>query len=120
MNGSENASLNLLHWFNENEVQGNASKYYLLISPGENVHVNIGTSQFKNSGCERLLGTDIDCQLCFKNHIKKICSKARTKNKAQARVAPFLLKGKRKLLMNAFFKSQLVIAHYHGCFVAVH
>ena len=79
---------------------------HLLISSGENVPVNIGTSQIKNSNCERLLGIDIDCKLSFENHINQICSKARAKIKALARIAPFLNKRKRKLLMNAFSKSQ--------------
>ena len=104
LNGLENVSSNLFQWFTENELKGNASKYHLLISSGENVHVNIGTSQIKNSDCERLLGIDIDCKLGFENHINQICSKARAKTETLARIAPFLNKRKRKLLMNAFFK----------------
>ena len=75
---------------------------HLLISSGENVHANIGTSQIKNSDCERLLGTDIDCKLSFEIHFNQICSKARRK----LRIALFLNKRKRKPLMNAFSKSQ--------------
>ena len=59
------------------------------------MHVNIGTSPIKNSDWERLLGTDIDCKLSFKNHINQICSNARAKIKALARIAPFLNKRKR-------------------------
>ena len=77
-----------------------------MISSGENVHVNIGTSLIKNSDCERLLGIDIDRKLKFENHINQIFSKARAKIKVLARIVPFLNKRKRKLLMNAFFKSQ--------------
>ena len=55
---------------------------------------------------ERLLGIVVDCKLSFENHINQIYSKARVKMKALARIAPFLNKRKRKLLMNAFFKSQ--------------
>ena len=106
LNGSENVSSNLSQWITEAKLKGNASKCHLLTSSGENVHVNIGTSQIKNSRCERLLGTDIDCKLSFENHINQICSKARTKSKTIARIVPSLNKGKRKLLMNAFFKSQ--------------
>ena len=106
LNGLENVSSNLFQWFTENQLKGHASKCHLLISSGENVHVNIGTSQIKSSDCERLLGTDIDCKLSFENHINQICSKARAKIKALARITPFLNKRKRKQLMNAFFKSQ--------------
>ena len=106
LNGLENVSSNLFQWFTENQLKGHASKCHLLISSGENVHVNIGTSQIKSSDCERLLGTDIDCKLSFENHINQICSKARAKIKALARITSFLNKRKRKQLMNAFFKSQ--------------
>ena len=106
MNDLKNVSSNLFKWFTENELKGNASKCNLLISSSENVHVNIGTRQIKNTNCKRLLGIDIDCKLRFENHINYICSKARAKIKALARKAPFLNKRKRKLLMNAFFKSQ--------------
>ena len=56
------------------KLKGNASKYHLLISSGENVHVNMGTSQIKSSDCKRLLGIDIDCKLSFENRINLICS----------------------------------------------
>ena len=77
-------SSNLFQWFTEKELNENASKCHLLISSGEDVHVNIGTSQIKNSDCERLLEIDIDCKLSFENHIDKICSKARAKIKLLA------------------------------------
>ena len=92
LTGLENVLSNLFQWFTENELKGNTSKIYLLISSGENVHVNIGTSQIKNSDCKKLLGIDIDCKLSFENHINQICSKARPKIKALARTAPFLNK----------------------------
>ena len=94
LNGLENVSSNLFQWFTENELKGNASKYNLLISSGENVHENIGTSQIKNSDCKRLLGMDIDCKLSFEKHMNQICSKARAKIKALAMIAPFLKKKK--------------------------
>ena len=59
------------------------------------MHVNIGTSQIKNSDWEKLLGIDIDCKLSFENHINQICSNARAKIKALVRIAPFLNKRKR-------------------------
>ena len=107
LDGLENVSSNLFQWFTENELKGNTSKCHLLITSGENVHVNKGTSQIKNRDCERLLEINIDCKLSFENHINQICSKARAKIKALARIEPFLNKG-------------LVIALYHGCFIAVH
>ena len=75
LKGLENVSPNLFQWFTENELKGTASKCHLLISSNENMHVNIGTSQIKNSDCERLLRIDIYCKLSFENHINQICSK---------------------------------------------
>ena len=95
MNGLENVSPNLFQWFSENELKRNASKCHLLISFGESVQVNIGASQIKNSDCARLLAIDIDCKLSFENHINQICSKARAKFKALARIALFLNKRKK-------------------------
>ena len=106
MNGLENVSSSLFQRFTKNELKGNASKCHLLITSDENVHVNIGTSRIKNSGSERLLGIDIDCQLSFQKHTNQISSKARAKVKVLVRIAPFLSKRKRKLIINAFFKSQ--------------
>ena len=56
------------------KLKGNASKFHLPINSGENVYVNIGTSQIKNSDCKRLLGIDIDCKSSFENSINLICS----------------------------------------------
>ena len=99
-------SSNLFQLFTVNELKGNASKCHLLIRSDEDVGVNIGAPQIKNSDCKRLFPIDIDCKLSFENHINHICSKARAKFKALARIAPLLTKRKRKKLMNAFFKSQ--------------
>ena len=51
-----------------------------MISSDKNLHVNVGTSQIKNSDCERLLGIDIDCKLSFENHINQLSSKASAQN----------------------------------------
>ena len=66
----------------------------------------IDTSHIKISSCERVLGSDIECKLSFETHINQTCTKARAKIKVLAKVAPFLNKQNRKLLVYAFFKSQ--------------
>ena len=115
LNGLENVSSNLL----QNELKGNASNRHFQTSSGENVRVNISTSQIKNCDCEQLLGIDVDCKLSFQNYINQVCSKAMAKIKALlARIAHFLYKRKRKLLMNDFSNLSLVIVYFHGCFIA--
>ena len=49
LNDLENVSSDLFQWFTENELRGNASICHLLINSGENVHVNIRTSQIKTA-----------------------------------------------------------------------
>ena len=114
LNSLENVSSNLL----QNELKGNASNRHFQTSSGENVHVNISTSQIKNCDFKRLLGIGVDCKLSFENYINQVCSKAKAKIKALARIAHFLYKRKRKLLMNDFSNLSLVIVHFHGCFIA--
>ena len=121
MSSLENVLSILFKWFTENELKGNASKSHLLIRSGENVHVNIGTSEIKDSNCKRVLGTDVDCKLSFQNHINQTCSKAMAKIKALARIAPFLNERKRKLLINEFSKSQFSFCPLSWMFfIAVH
>ena len=69
------------------------------------MHVTIDISQIKNSSYKRLAGIDIDCKLSSENHTNKTCTKTKAKTKALPKIAPFLNKVKRKLLMNAFIKS---------------
>ena len=119
-NSLENVSSNRFLWFPENSLKGNASKCHLLISSGEKVHVNIGTSHIKNGSWERLLGIDISCKLSFENHINcinQICTKARKKIKSLARIAPFWIKKKESYWWMHFSNLCLVTAHYHGCFI---
>ena len=82
-------SSNLFQWFTENGLQGNARKCHLLISYGKNLHVNMRTSQIKNSDFERLLGINIDCKLSFESHINQICSKARAQIKTLGKDSTF-------------------------------
>ena len=90
-----------------------------MISSGEEMNLSILISQIENSSFEWLLGTDIDRKMSFENHINQICTKGKTKIKALAKTIPFLNKGKIKLLNIHFSNLSLVIAHYHGCIVAL-
>ena len=54
---------------------------------------------------KKLLGMTFDCKLRFNKHIKDICQKASHKLNALARLAPVGIT-KKRILMNAFFKSQ--------------
>ena len=76
------------------------------ISTNKSIGVNTGNYTIDNSECEKLLGVKIDVNLNFSDHISDLCKKANRKISALARVTPFMVLEKRKLIMNAFFTSQ--------------
>ena len=43
-------------WFSDYQFQGNTSKCHVLLSTDQQIHVNIGTAQIKNSQYQKLLG----------------------------------------------------------------
>ena len=85
----------VFNWFRNNQMKGNEDKCHIVLSTHENVHVNIGTSQIKNSHTEKLLGVKVDCDLKFEEHISSICKKASAKLNALARISPYIDEGKR-------------------------
>ena len=102
----EEVSEVIFQWFRDNQFQGNASKYHVLLSTDKQVHINIVTAQIENTRNENLLGITIDSKLSFDKHIQQICSRVSAKLEAVARIAPFINITKRKILMNAFFNAQ--------------
>ena len=54
------------------------------------MHVNLGTSQIKNSQYEKLLGVTIYTKLSFKTHIQQIYGKANSNLRTLARIVPFM------------------------------
>ena len=102
----EQVSENLFNWFKNNRLKSNADKCYVLVSTNKSIGVNIGNYTIDNSECEKLVGVKIDVNLNFSDHISGLCKKASRKISALARVTPFMVLKKRKLIMNTFFTSQ--------------
>ena len=102
----EEVSEVIFQWFRDNQFQGNANKYHVLLSTDKQVQVNIGTAQIEDTQNEKLPGIIIDSKLNFYKHIQQICSRASAKLKALARIAPFMNITERKMLMNVFFNAQ--------------
>ena len=50
-------------------MRGNEDKCHVLLSANETVQVNVGPANINNSKCEKLLGIQTDCKLCFDDHI---------------------------------------------------
>ena len=102
----EQVSEDLFNWFKNNRLKSNANKCHVLVSTNKSIGVDIGNYTIDNSEYEKLLGVKIDVNLNFSDHISDLCKKASRKISALARVTPFMVLEKRKLIMNTFFTSQ--------------
>ena len=106
MKSFEEASEILFKWFNDNLMTINADKCHLLVSTNNTVKIKIGDFDITNSKIEKLLGVKFDHKHTFDNHISKFCKKPCKKIHALSRVASHMNISKRRILMNAFFKSE--------------
>ena len=70
------------------------------------VSIQIEGEIISNSTEEKLLGITFDSTLSFDKHVSKLCKQANKKIHALARVSKYMSQSKRKLIMNAFIKSQ--------------
>ena len=91
--------------FSDNQMKANISKYHLLVNKKDEVVVNLGETEIKNSEYEKLLGIKVDTKLNFNEHLNDIISKATRKVNALSRVVPYMSLSKKKILMNSFFNS---------------
>ena len=55
---------------------------------------------------EKLLGITFSCKLKFNKHIEDICQKTSQKINTLARLAPYIGTTKKRIIMNAFLRSQ--------------
>ena len=62
--------------------------------------------EMKNSKEEIILGVIIDNKLRFKKHVKKLCKKVSPQIWALSRLINYLNDSKKKIIFNAFLKSQ--------------
>ena len=92
----------LFHWFQHNHLKANPGKCHLLFSSKIPTDVSIGDASLTTSTNETLLGTLIDSELNFDQHVSSICSKASKKSHALGCIASFMSFEKRKTLIQAF------------------
>ena len=97
----------LFKWFSGNQMKANISKCHLLVNKKDEVVINLGETEIKNSEYEKLLGIKVDTKLNFNEHLNDIISKASRKVNALSRVVPYMNLSKKKVLMNSFFNSQI-------------
>ena len=100
------ATDNLYKWFSDNVMESNADKCHLLVSTNHAINIKIGNIDINKSTYEKLLGVKFDYMLTFDDHIFELCKKASRKIHALARLTPYMNIAEKRVLMNAFFKSQ--------------
>ena len=102
----EEVSKKLFKWFDDNLMKSNADKCHLLVSTNETVKIQVGNYNIANRKCEKLLGINFDHNLNFDKHLSELCKKSSRKINALSRITPYMNVSKKRILMNAFFKSQ--------------
>ena len=63
----------------------------------------------------KAIAININCKLSFDDHIRNIYKKAGVKLNALTRVAQYMNTEKKCLIMNAFFRHNLIIVPLLGC-----
>ena len=96
----------LFKWFSNNQMKANPDKCHLLINRDCRQEIKIGNILVENSKHEKLLGINIDNKLNFDMHVASLCKNASRKMHVLARITPFMSIPKKRMLLNAFFKSQ--------------
>ena len=111
----------LFTWFANNKTKANHDKHHLLLSTQESFNIQIANFTIKSFKAKKLLGINLDKNFKFDIHVESICQKANRKLNALARIANYMELPKRRILMNAFFKSQysLIIDLLFGCFIVI-
>ena len=79
---------------------------HLLLSTQESASIQVENFTIKSSKAKKLLGINIDYKLKFDIHVESIYQKANRKLNALGRITTYMELPKRRILMNAFFKSQ--------------
>ena len=102
----EEIGKNLVNWFSNKEMKLNTDKCHLLLNSQESNTLKIGDLHINNSLSEKPLGITFDCKLKFNKDIEDISQKASQKTNALTRLAPYVGTTKKRILMNAFFKSK--------------
>ena len=84
----------------------NAGKCHILLNSRGPYTIKIRNLCIKNSLCEKMLRINFVYKLKLTNHTDEIYKKASRKLNALAKIELYMGIRKRRILMNAFFKSQ--------------
>ena len=109
-----------VEWFENNFLKLNQDKCHLLVSghKHETVWAKIGETKIWESNKQKLLVFVIDRDLNFDKYVFDLCKKAGRKLSVLARLSNYRSFEKRKILLRAFFESQLgyclLLWMFHG------
>ena len=65
----------LFKWFPDNRMKANINICHLLVNRKDEVVINLGETEIKNSEYENLFGIKVDTKLNFNEHLNDIISK---------------------------------------------
>ncbi|NRA91023.1 MAG: hypothetical protein HRU43_07880, partial [Simkaniaceae bacterium] len=103
----EQEAVTVLNWIRNNGLMANSDKFHLLLSdPNEELSIKVGSSNIKNTQCQKLLGIILDSKLTFKTHVSNLCTKASNKLHALSRISHYMTLKQRKVIMQSFILSQ--------------
>ena len=101
---------NVLKWFDSDRMVANPEKFqvmFLALPKSANVCIEIDYQVIDLKDIVKLLGTTIDSELKFTDHVKSLCATTNKKVKAFSMVSKLLDFKKARLLYNAFIMSSL-------------
>ena len=94
----------LFTWFNNNHMRDNPEKSQLFLSSKTPNKAYFGEALVESSSTEKLLGTQIDSDLTFDEHISCICKVGKKMN-VLSRLVNYMSLDKRRMVMKAFIES---------------
>ena len=103
----QKASVNIFKWFHENGLKTNQDKCHFLSNLDINTKFSLPACILENSDSQKRLGVTIDRKLNFNEHVTNLCDKSSKEFQALARIFPYIPQTQKRLLMNAYFLSQI-------------
>ena len=100
----------IFQWFENNGMKANPEKSHFLHNGDDELGITICNEFIKGSKREKLLGINLDHQMSFDEHVNQLCNKASQKISALNRIASLMTFEQRKLIMNAFIVSLLLLS----------
>ena len=111
------ASEVMIHWFENNNLKANPTKFQLIVFDGTNKQRNLAIygADLQSSFSVKILGVQIDQSLLFTEHISQLCIKAEQKINVLSTLCHSLTTDAKLLLMQTF-----ILSHFNFCSIIWH